>query len=50
MSEASPELKVVSGNSRGRKRYDNASKRALVEACLRPGGPARLCNRRRREQ
>jgi len=37
MSEASPELKVVSSNSRGRKRYDKASKRALVEACLRPG-------------
>ncbi|MCO4865984.1 transposase [Cupriavidus sp. WGtm5] len=33
----SPELKVVSSNSRGRKRYDKASKRALVEACLIPG-------------
>lgn len=37
MSKKSPELKVVSCNSRGRRRYDKASKRALVEACLRPG-------------
>ncbi|WP_455289817.1 hypothetical protein [Cupriavidus necator] len=31
MSKALPDLKVVSGNSRGRKRYDKASKRALVQ-------------------
>ncbi|WP_455289692.1 transposase [Cupriavidus necator] len=37
MIDASPELKVVSSNSRGRKRYDQASKRELVLSCLVPG-------------
>ena len=37
MKEKSPELKVISYNGRGRRRYDKASKRALVEACLSAG-------------
>lgn len=37
MSENHSELKVVRRSRDGRRRYDEQAKRALVEACLRPG-------------
>lgn len=37
MQENDSELRVIGRNKGGRCRYDKASKRALVEACLRPG-------------
>lgn len=37
MEEKDAKLRVVSRNRSGRCRYDEAGKRALVEACLRPG-------------
>lgn len=37
MQEKDSVLRVVGRNKGGRSRYDEASKRALVEACLRPG-------------
>ncbi len=37
MDEKESKLRVVSRGKNGRCRYDKANKRALVEACLRPG-------------
>ena len=37
MEEKDSKLRVVSRDRGGRCRYDKANKRALVEACLRPG-------------
>src|SRR5881392_699426 len=37
MEEKGSKLRVVSRDRGGRCRYDDAGKRALIEACLRPG-------------
>lgn len=37
MEEKIPELRVIESRKDGRRRFDEQSKRALVEACLKPG-------------
>ncbi|MGT2430692.1 transposase [Cupriavidus basilensis] len=37
MDEKTPELRVIDSRKDGRRKFDEQSKRALVEACLKPG-------------